>query len=426
MKKILIIGGGLSGITAAVYLSRAGNRVTLFEASPSLGGRIASFLDSDTGTVLDRGQHIMMGCYEETIELLDIIGTRRFINPDAGLSFRYVEKGGKQSSLRIAPGFYPFNAITGLLRFSALNLSDRISILFLIISFVILDEKKLKSVSSEEWLRMKGQSKRAIAGFWEMTAISVFNANLKDINASDFLLVMKKIFIGGNRGISVIIPDRTLEALFIEPSGIYIEGKDSEIILSERVTELRIENNRITSVITSASEYKDFDYVVSAIPPSALEKIYCGKEINREDKFSYESILNVHLWLDHNNITAPVYGLISSELHWVFNKGNYISITRSAANGIIELSREELLGIVFAELEKYFPWFTRKTVIASKIIKEKRATCNNREELGKLKSSFKQENLLICGDWTDDEYPCTIESAVRSGKDVAFKINAAN
>lgn len=35
----LIVGGGLAGLTAAAYLSKASHRVTLFEKAPSLGGR---------------------------------------------------------------------------------------------------------------------------------------------------------------------------------------------------------------------------------------------------------------------------------------------------------------------------------------------------------------------------------------------------
>ena len=38
-KEITIIGGGLAGLTAAVYLGRFGHKVTLLEKGKSMGGR---------------------------------------------------------------------------------------------------------------------------------------------------------------------------------------------------------------------------------------------------------------------------------------------------------------------------------------------------------------------------------------------------
>ena len=63
MKKCVIIGGGIAGLTSAVYLTKNGIQVTLFESSPKLGGRAYSFIDPQTKDVIDNGQHILMGCY---------------------------------------------------------------------------------------------------------------------------------------------------------------------------------------------------------------------------------------------------------------------------------------------------------------------------------------------------------------------------
>lgn len=73
MKKCLIIGGGISGLTAASYLVSKKIKVTLLESSPKLGGRAYSFFDQETQTILDNGQHIMMGCFNETLDLLNLI-----------------------------------------------------------------------------------------------------------------------------------------------------------------------------------------------------------------------------------------------------------------------------------------------------------------------------------------------------------------
>ena len=40
LKNIAVVGGGLTGLTAAWRLHRAGHRVTLFEKAPQVGGAI--------------------------------------------------------------------------------------------------------------------------------------------------------------------------------------------------------------------------------------------------------------------------------------------------------------------------------------------------------------------------------------------------
>ena len=72
-KKVLVIGGGLAGLSSAAYLSKNNFKVKLLESSPKLGGRTYSFLDKETNTILDNGQHVLMGCYFESINFLSLI-----------------------------------------------------------------------------------------------------------------------------------------------------------------------------------------------------------------------------------------------------------------------------------------------------------------------------------------------------------------
>ena len=69
-----MIGGGFAGLSAAVALAERGFRVAVLEGKPALGGRAYSFADPETGDFVDNGQHVLMGCYRETLDFLDRIG----------------------------------------------------------------------------------------------------------------------------------------------------------------------------------------------------------------------------------------------------------------------------------------------------------------------------------------------------------------
>lgn len=71
----IVVGGGFAGLAAATSLAEQGARVLVLEARPHLGGRARSWIDPETGSVVDNGQHLFMGCYRETLAFLGRIGS---------------------------------------------------------------------------------------------------------------------------------------------------------------------------------------------------------------------------------------------------------------------------------------------------------------------------------------------------------------
>ena len=60
--RVLIVGGGLAGLSAAAALANRGLKITLLESRPRLGGRASSFTDPATGEPVDNCQHVSMAC----------------------------------------------------------------------------------------------------------------------------------------------------------------------------------------------------------------------------------------------------------------------------------------------------------------------------------------------------------------------------
>ena len=74
-RDVVVIGGGFAGLSAGVALAEAGFRVAVLERKPKLGGRAYSFQDPEGGDWVDNGQHVLMGCYTQTLDFLKKIGT---------------------------------------------------------------------------------------------------------------------------------------------------------------------------------------------------------------------------------------------------------------------------------------------------------------------------------------------------------------
>ena len=70
--KVAVIGGGWSGLAAAVELTAAGVATTVYEAGRVPGGRARSI--TVDGRRLDNGQHILLGAYREILEVMRRIG----------------------------------------------------------------------------------------------------------------------------------------------------------------------------------------------------------------------------------------------------------------------------------------------------------------------------------------------------------------
>ena len=125
MDDVLIIGGGFAGLAAGVALAGRGQRVHLVEQAPYLGGRARSFLYAPAGSMVDNGQHIMMGCYRSTLRFLREIGTLDRIALQPHLKIHFVEPPGRVTTLDCPRLPSPWHVMGGVLRSDAFSWSEK-------------------------------------------------------------------------------------------------------------------------------------------------------------------------------------------------------------------------------------------------------------------------------------------------------------
>ncbi len=216
---------------------------------------------------------------------------------------------------------------------------------------------------------------------------------------------------------TIILPKYGLSDAYVKNAKEYIESNGGKIKLSSSVKEFIFSDNKIVGIKTADEVYKDFDYVISAIPFYAFNNIYPELFLDEKIEFEYSSILNIHIWLKNNPMKEQFYGLIDSPVHWIFNKGNHINLVISDADYLIDKPAEEIYKMCVGELIKCTK-LKESDFSHYKVLKEKRATFvpSNKINYIRPSSNTKIANLFLAGDWTDTGLPSTIESAVKSGR----------
>ena len=441
MKKVLVIGGGLAGLSAAAYLVKNKFDVTLLEASPKLGGRVYSFFDEKTNTEIDNGQHILMGCYSDTLSLLKMTNAYQYFHIATDrknqnrLVIHYLDRNKKEFLLQSSDLPYPFNLLSALLSFNAFSVNDKLSMIKFFLKIKFIDSEKLWDLNVKQWLKNENQSDNVIKTFWEIISIGALNTSTEKASAKIFCDILEEIFWKGKTSSLIILPSLPLSKSFIEPIYNYLIQNNCKVHLSEKCISLEINNNQIDKVITTSANsskqnvYDNFDFVVSAVPFFALRKLLDKNYLSIQSEFNYSSILNIHLWLTQDAtkkfsfINKEFYAFNNSELHWLFNKKTHWNIVISNADKFMEMPKEKIFSFVLDELKSFIP-IRQDDILEYKIIKEKKATFipDKKTLRNRPATKTKLKNLFLAGDWIDTKLPATIESAVKSGRLAAEKI----
>jgi phytoene dehydrogenase-like protein len=97
----IVIGAGFAGLSAAVRLATRGARVLVLEARSRLGGRATAFRDRETGELVDNGQHVLLGCYTDTLAFLHSIGADEAVRRQKQLRVTMVDpRGADEAQVR--------------------------------------------------------------------------------------------------------------------------------------------------------------------------------------------------------------------------------------------------------------------------------------------------------------------------------------
>src|SRR5208282_3183060 len=202
MKDAVVIGAGFAGLSAAVALAEQGVRVTVLEGRPAPGGRAYSFAEPDTGDFVDNGQHVLMGCYVETLDFLKRIGAYDQLVFHEDLEIEMLTGPGQSAILKTArlPG--PLHMTAALLGYRHLSIAERISVMcggLRLLAMRRFGGSELRNLTVAQLMDRLGQSEHARQCFWYPMSIATLNDVPEASSAQLLAEVLKRAFFSRRR-----------------------------------------------------------------------------------------------------------------------------------------------------------------------------------------------------------------------------------
>ena len=437
--EVLIIGGGFSGLAAGVALAEEGHGVRLLEQKPHLGGRARSFLDPATGSVVDNGQHIIMGCCHSTIHFLSTIGTLDRIRFQQHLTLRFLDRNGRLTALQ-CPGLpSPWHVLLGVLRSGSFSFKHKLEVLRLgrSLRWARAVDRGLEKLSVREWLTRLGQSESLQRNFWDLLCIAALNEDPSKANAGLFERVLQLALFSSPADSRIGIARVGLSDVYVGAATAYIRARGGRVECSRSVASLLVSEGQCRGVRLSSGEEIEAESVLSAVPSFQLAGLLPGEQLRFEPFFAPvislrpAPIISINLWFDRPITELDFVGLRGTTIQWLFNKGkilgsgeNYVSLVLSGAHRHIGCGKEELLAMALRELGGLFPEAQKAKLHHTLVIKERFATFSPTWEAEQVRPTARTpvRGLYLAGDWTATGLPATIESAVQSGYTAAEAI----
>ncbi len=449
---MIVIGGGLAGLSAGVALAEAGYRITLLEKRPFLGGRATSYV-LPNGEHVDNCQHITLGCCTNLADFYRRAGAAGKIRFFDRYEFCFPDsrRGSLYSSFLPAP----LHLAPSFLMFPLLDWADKRAIgrlLFLIARAAGHPSDLDPSVdvvrpTMFDWLRRHGQTEAALTRFWGPVIASALDEQLDRTDAQYGVDVFWKAFLANRKGYQYGVPTVALGELY-EGCREALENQGGEVKFRVPVRRVEISEGAVRGVSLEEGDPLRADHYISAVPQGVLPGLLPADVASREPVFANLSrlrtspITGIHFWFDRPVMKEPYLALLEMTTQWIFNKtllyggegaeetggGQYLQLVVSASYSLVQKSRQEIVDECLEDVRRVLPAAREAKLVKSTVIKETAATFSPEPGCDRWRPPAVSpiRGLFLAGDWTATGWPATMEGAVRSGYLAAEAITAAD
>ncbi len=452
-KSVLILGGGLAGLTASKRLVDKGFSVKLLEKRSVYGGKVSSWKD-DEGDWIESGTHCFFGAYDVLYDLMrEINAYHAVLWKDHQLTYT-LSKGDSftfntwdlPSPLHLMPaiinnGYFSFGEMFSFAR-----------------SLVPLALKKDKYPPTQDhltfaqWARQHKFGDRLLDKMFRPMALALKFIPPEEISAKiilDVTEVFYRIPDASRMGFLKGAPQEYL----IHPLQEYSRAKGTEFFDRTSAEELLFDGTRIQGVKLANGEVLTADYYLSALPVHNLRKVI-PDSLRRKDAFfsmmdnlDGVPVISVQIWYDRQIIpidnvlfspdgiipvyadlanTTPDYRMLRGKPH--MNKSRF-EFCVAPAKELMGLSKEEIVSRVDQSIRDCFPVQARDAkILKSTLVKIPHSVYAPLPDMEQYRPTQKTpvSNLFLAGGFTRQLYYDSMGGAVMSANLAADELVRAS
>ncbi len=442
---MIVVGGGVAGISAACALADSGLKVTLVERRGYLGGRASSYRHPGVGEVIDNCQHVLFGCCTNLIGFYRRIGVADRIHWTRAMTM--IEPGGRRTRLASSRWLPPpLHGLPSLLMANALTRDDKRALMRAFRAILKVNPKDCSTQSRlGDWLRRNGQTQGAIDRFWRLVIASALNADVDEIALSYAAKVIRELFLNSAQAGSMGMSTVPLSELYGGAQN-YLRDHGGQVVFNAAVEAAEWDEEISQWTVRTRAGALMADYLVLALPFEATASLLPrmppahGAEALTQmiQRHQHGPICSVHLWFDREITDLEHAVLLDREIHWMYNKsrlqpwrksqGSYLELVVSASQAFAARERNDAIALALAELAEFFPAVGQARLEKAVLVKEMRATFTVPPGIDAFRphaQSSLWQNCVLAGDWIATGWPSTMESAARSGHLAAEALCAA-
>ena len=452
-KRIAIIGGGMSGLSAAAHLALGAKdtfAIEIFESAAFAGGQCASWLD-ERGRPVETGIHLDFPWYHNKDALFAAIGHPLPLRETDGNY--YVCNGATDRIDTLLAGKSVFKTLFGLATFPGLSPWERVQLTVLTARILRMSDavaERYDHVSVDDFLKAQGASPM-IRQQLGLEAVTIQGLRPDEASAASFIKFLRTMY--GSMGLfNTTFFGAPLADALIGPLVEYARGQGAKIHLESPVAAILPAETALPRLVTAQGEEREFDHVISAIPGYAVPRLLPASYrkwplFANLAQLQETPIITLTLWYDtqvfsdgnvyisnRDPATGPIFDAVADKAHhwkgWkgLSHSGSILQVLIDAADDATPLSDAELIAKTLVDLGRFFPACRGQVPSSTQVLRLQGTYCGTR--LGYWSRVPRQHETGLAGFWLAGDYTAGIyhygmESAVISGKAVANRILAS-
>jgi squalene-associated FAD-dependent desaturase len=438
--QVVVVGGGLAGIAAAIDLADAGLPVTLLESRPWLGGATWSF--GRRGLTIDNGQHIFLRCFTEYRDLLDRLDVADRVEIQDRLDLTVLTADGPQH-IRRSGWPAPMHLARMIAGYRPLTRSERLAVVPAISAMWLSDLSSHGDTSVADWLSRHGQGKRARRQLWDLFLVPVLNSASDQADLGTAASIINAALLSSRDQADLGVTSVPLRDLHGGPAARMLARLGVEIRLGAQVTGItrgprggyRVHVGPDTGEHESQPAFGQCEPdvlraagVVLAVPAWSAVPL-APPELSPQSgtwrQLEQSPVISLHVTYDTRVTRLPFALSTDTPLRWIIDKtasaglhtGQYLAASIPAAGEFVDAPAAVLRERFLPVIERLFPAAATAGLEDFFVTRERSATFRPSPGSATLRpdQQTRLPGFALAGAWTKTGWPDSMEGAVRSG-----------